>query len=117
MGVFEDGVRKNYEVIRACRQQRDAVEIARCPRETTKRFMNKSHDASSGIDDALIAEATAQLNQEIKVLDTWLAELGQASASDEESMAAYQSYMDMRASRCEMLSSLLNQTKSTRNAE
>ena len=45
--------------------------------------MNKNHDASDGIDDALIAEATAQLNQEIKVLDTWLAELAHAATSDE----------------------------------
>lgn len=73
--------------------------------------MNKNHDASDGIDDALIAEATAQLSQEIKVLDTWLAELAHAATSDEESMAAYQSYTDMRASRCEMLSSLANQLK------
>lgn len=73
--------------------------------------MNKNHDASDEIDYALIVEATTQLKQEIKVLDSWLAELAQASASDEESMAAYQSYTDMRASRCEMLSSLAQQSK------
>ncbi len=68
--------------------------------------MEKNKDASAGIDAALIAEGTVQLQNEIKVLEAWLAELETAESIDQESNAARQSYTDMLTSRREMLDSL-----------
>ena len=62
------------------------------------------------INAALIAEGTAQLNKEIKVLEAWLAELEGASARDSQTLAARKSYNDMLTSRREMLASLQQQT-------
>lgn len=62
------------------------------------------------IDAALIAEGTAQLNKEIKVLEAWLAELEGESARDSQALAARKSYSDMLISRREMLASLQQQT-------
>ncbi len=62
------------------------------------------------IDAALIAEGTAQLNKEIKVLEAWLAELEGESARDSQTLAARKSYNDMLTSRREMLASLQQQT-------
>jgi hypothetical protein len=50
------------------------------------------------IDAALIAEGTAQLNKEIKVLEAWLAELEGESARDSQTLAARKSYSDMLTS-------------------
>jgi len=68
--------------------------------------MDKSRDASLSIDEALIAEGTAQLNNEIKVLESWLAELEAAKSDDTETLAARKSYTDMLTSRRDMLNSL-----------
>ncbi|MDF1765686.1 MAG: hypothetical protein P1V29_04820 [Gammaproteobacteria bacterium] len=68
--------------------------------------MDKSRDASLSIDEALIAEGTAQLNSEIKVLENWLAELEAAKSDDTETLAARKSYTDMLTSRRDMLNSL-----------
>lgn len=62
------------------------------------------------IDAALIAEGTAQLNKEIKVLEAWLAELEGESTRDSQTLAARKSYSDMLTSRREMLASLQQQT-------
>jgi hypothetical protein len=64
------------------------------------------------IDAALIAEGTAQLNKEIKVLEAWLAELEGESARNSQTLAARKYYFDMLTSRREMLASLQQQTPS-----
>ena len=63
------------------------------------------------IDQKLIDEGTAQLNSEIAVLETWLAELDTAKENDAEVAAARKSYHDMLSSRREMLSALAKQAK------
>lgn len=75
--------------------------------------MDKNRDADRGIDNALIAEGTAQLNNEIKVLESWLAELEAAQNEDSEVAAARKSYTDMLTSRKEMLSSLTQSTQAS----
>lgn len=68
--------------------------------------MDRDKDASVSIDAALIAEGSAQLQNEIKVLEAWLEELSAANAADQASQAARESYADMLTSRREMLDSL-----------
>ena len=67
--------------------------------------------AGIDIDQKLIDEGTAQLNNEIQVLENWLAELETAPEEDEEALAARKSYRDMLSSRREMLSALAKQAK------
>ncbi len=63
------------------------------------------------IDKKLIEEGTQQLNNEIRVLETWLIELEALDNSDAEIIAARKSYKDMLRSRKEMLSTLTKQAK------
>ena len=63
------------------------------------------------IDQKLIDEGTAQLNSEIAVLESWLAELDSTEGNDAEVAATRKSYHDMLSSRREMLSALAKQTK------
>lgn len=58
------------------------------------------------IDQQLVAEGIAQLASEIKVLETWLAELAGSETTDSEAEAARKSYRDMLQSRREMLTAL-----------
>ena len=67
--------------------------------------------AGIDVDQKLIDEGTAQLNNEIQVLENWLAELETAPEEDEEALAARKSYRDMLSSRREMLSALAKQAK------
>ena len=63
------------------------------------------------IDQKLIDEGTAQLNSEIAVLESWLAELDSTEGNDAEVAATRKSYHDMLSSRREMLSALAKQAK------
>lgn len=63
------------------------------------------------IDQKLIDEGTAQLINEIAVLENWLAELDTAGENDADVAATRKSYHDMLSSRREMLSALAKQAK------
>ena len=63
------------------------------------------------IDQKLIDEGTAQLNSEIAVLESWLAELDSTEGNDADVAATRKSYHDMLSSRREMLSALAKQAK------
>ena len=89
----------------ARRQQRG--EWAREDASVTSKTTNKT---SLAIDAALIAEGTAQLDKEIKVLESWLAEIEDHKSRSAEAQAAHKSYSDMLVSRREMLETLQKQT-------
>tara|TARA_Y100000814_G_scaffold261943_1_gene213419 strand:+ start:389 stop:628 length:240 start_codon:yes stop_codon:yes gene_type:complete len=71
----------------------------------------ESNKSQITIDQKLIDEGTAQLTNEIKVLESWLNELDAAESADPESKAARKSYNDMLKSRKEMLNTLNKQSK------
>lgn len=79
--------------------------------------MNKSEKTKKAltepvnIDQQLIEEGTAQLSNEIAVLEAWLKELEATEGSDSEVSATRKSYHDMLRSRREMLSTLSSQGK------
>ena len=68
-------------------------------------------EANIGIDQKLVEEGTAQLRNEIEVLEAWLLELEASGENDVEVIAARKSYNDMLRSRREMLSTLAKQAK------
>ncbi|MCY4266125.1 MAG: hypothetical protein OXE78_14940 [Gammaproteobacteria bacterium] len=68
-------------------------------------------ESNISIDQKLIEEGTAQLNNEIEVLETWLSELDGSDDSNPELVATRKSYSDMLQSRKEMLSTLAKQSR------
>ena len=71
----------------------------------------ESNKSQITIDQKLIDEGTAQLTNEIKVLESWLNELDASESANPESKAARKSYNDMLKSRKEMLNTLNKQSK------
>ena len=71
----------------------------------------ESNNSQITIDQKLIDEGTAQLTNEIKVLESWLNELDASESANPESKAARKSYNDMLKSRKEMLNTLNKQSK------
>ncbi len=63
------------------------------------------------IDQKLIAEGALQLTGEIKVLESWLRELDDATGASDDIVAARKSYNDMLRSRREMLGTLERQVR------
>ena len=68
-------------------------------------------DTGLSVDQKLIEEGTAQLKNEIKVLESWLRELDVLDDPDAEKTATRKSYSDMLQSRKQMLSTLARQSK------
>ena len=71
----------------------------------------ESNKSQITIDQKLIDEGTAQLTNEIKVLESWLNELDASESANPESKAARKSYNDMLKTRKEMLNTLNKQSK------
>ena len=71
----------------------------------------KGTDSDIGVDEQLIEEGTSQLTNEIRVLESWLAELEASDDADSENAATRKSYNDMLRSRREMLNTLTKQSK------
>ncbi len=67
--------------------------------------MNDKHKTqrTPNIDQKLVEEGSAQLSSEIEILESWLADLGSADASDPYVIDAKNSYLDMLRSRRAML--------------
>ena len=71
----------------------------------------KGTDSDIGVNEQLIEEGTFQLTNEIRVLESWLAELETSGDADSENAATRKSYNDMLRSRREMLNTLTKQSK------
>ena len=71
----------------------------------------KGTDSDIGVDEQLIEEGTFQLTNEIRVLESWLAELEASGDANIENAATRKSYNDMLRSRREMLNTLTKQSK------
>ena len=71
----------------------------------------KGTNSDIGVDEQLIEEGTFQLTNEIRVLESWLAELEASGDADSENAATRKSYNDMLRSRREMLNTLTKQSK------
>lgn len=61
---------------------------------------------STYLEPELVLRATTQLEQEIRLIEGWLAELEEASRDNSEALSARRSYGDMIQSRKDLLEKL-----------
>lgn len=61
---------------------------------------------AASLSPALVEQATQQLQQEIRLIEGWLAELEGTSKDNPEALAARKSYGDMIQSRRDLLQAL-----------
>jgi hypothetical protein len=72
----------------------------------------RSKPENTKISTDLLDKGKAQLEKEIKLIETWLTELDQTSKDNPEALAARKSYGDMLQSRQDLLLSLEQHKKS-----